>query len=127
MTATLDPTRFEDFVQLTKQREDISRFRDSFFHMLDLNGAVPSYSIGFHFSLSDKDDASGAETAQAMDVFKTFSPAVLYVGNQGLQQRLQTMGKQSILMPWFEGGGFALVLKAPANADADAVLKPRRT
>lgn len=112
----LDLTTFDGFAKTAFERHDISRFKDSFGHMLDINGAVPSYTVGFHIALDDEGDPDGTYTAQAKDVIKTFSPAVIYAGTKGLQARLAEMGHSSVLFPWFEDGAFAVVLKVPANA-----------
>lgn len=110
-----DAPTFDDLAKLVKPGLDIERFRPLFWTMLDLNGAIPAYTVGFHISLDDEGD-EGPETAEALDVINTFSPTVLYSGKPAMQARLQAMGRQSYVFPFFEDGGFAVVLKVPAIA-----------
>lgn len=102
---------FKKFQSLTNY--DIARFEDSFFHMLDVNGAIVSDTIGFTFNLDDEEFPNEGGTAKTIDIIETFSPIAIFVGTKELQEELSKLGYQSLIMSWFEGGGYAVVLKTP--------------
>jgi hypothetical protein len=100
--------KFEQFASLSKV--DISRFEKDYWTMLDLNGAIISETIGFHFSIDDDDDKSMQETK---DLIETFNPIVIWCGTEELKEKVDKLGYQSKLFSWFEDGGFIVVLKCP--------------
>lgn len=110
----LDLTKFDDFIKLTKKGGDLSRFRDNYAHMADLNGAVPCLVVGFEFDFEDETMNSPEErSALARDIFETFSPGIIYVGNEDMCEKVRALGRSPTLFSFFEYSGFAVVLKVP--------------
>lgn len=103
--------RFEDFAKLCPDVE-LERFRDHFSSMLDINGAVASYTVGFHFSFDDEDPSCEASFLEMVELFQ---PVAIWSGNEALLQRVSELGHTSTLFPYFEDGGFMVVLKVPAR------------
>lgn len=96
---------------------DVSRFEDSFFSFMALNGAIPKEYIGFHLHgwYDEPDDIhqSTIDNEANLDIIRTFNPSLLYAGNQWLKDKLEQQGFPAELYGWFEGGGFAVVLITP--------------
>lgn len=108
---TLDLSNFDDFSKLALDGEDISRFKDYYKHMADLNGAILVQIAGFEFSLEGED-----EIANAKDLFDTFAPGEIYVGTEEAQAKLALMGRISSVQSFFGDEGFAVVLRVPYAA-----------
>ena len=98
--------KFEEFAQYS--HDDISRFKEQYGTMLDLQGAVVSDTIGFHFSLGNTEQDDNAK-----DIFKTFVPITIWCGRQEMVDKVNNMGFNAEKCPYFEDGGFAVVLKTP--------------
>lgn len=102
---------FDDFAELCPTH-DIERFRESYDILLDLNGAVHSHTVGFHFSFDDNDPS---RLEEFKEMVKLFQPVALWAGSTTLRQQLTDMGYTAKRFPFFEGGGFMVVLKIPAQ------------
>lgn len=98
---------FEEFAQLC--HDDVERFRDQFGTMFDTNGTAFSTTVGFHFSLEEPE-----ELALTLEMLEIFQPVAVWVGYPEGVAQLQAAGHQALLFPWFEHGGFMVVLKVPA-------------
>jgi hypothetical protein len=94
---------FEDFAALCPD-VDMSMF--------DMNGVVLSQTIGFNFSVNE-DDPDG--DADWMEMAELFSPIAILAGTTEMQDRIKVCGHTAFLMPYFEGGGFMVVLKVPVE------------
>lgn len=114
--ASIDLSSFDDFAKMALPGQDLSRFRDSYSHALDVNGAVPVWQFGFSFCLHDEDDPDYGYTEEALDILKTFAPAVIYVGTEAAQAQLLALGYKSVVHPYYEDGGLAVVLRVPSRA-----------
>ncbi len=110
---------FDDFARMAMPGADIERFRGCFEIALDINGAVPLSQVGFHFELSDADAPDQSSTEQTRDILNTFEPVAVYVGSVVLQERLlRELSRQSIVIPYYEDGGFAVVASVPTVLNA---------
>lgn len=97
---------FDDIKEMASN--DIERFRNNFFVMLDNTGSIKSYTVGFVFSTSSEEDI-----ANFKDLLITFYPMLLYSGNEETKSKLLEMEYDSILWPFFEEEGFMMILKTP--------------
>lgn len=113
---SLNIRKFDDFLKVADSGADLERFRKSFRASMDLHGAVSAMLVGFHFSL-DGEAAPDGGTAQAKDMLDTFKPVVVYVGSPELKERLaRELGWNAVVSRYYEGGGFAVVLRTPLNS-----------
>lgn len=102
---------FDEFAELCPNH-NIEQFRDSYGTLLDLNGAVASHTVGFHFSFNDEDPSRQEEFEKLV---KLFQPVAIWAGNTTLHAQLTGLGYTAKRFPFFEGGGFLVVLKIPAR------------
>ena len=100
---------FDDMAQMCPGY-DIERFRDDFDVMFDMNGVVFSQTIGFHFSF---DDEEPARQEQFVEMVKLFQPVALWAGSAELHKQLTDLGYTAKRFPYFQDGGFMVVLKIP--------------
>lgn len=98
---------FKEYALLCKK--DVSRFQSMFATMLDLHGPFPKETIGFHFSLDEED------LEESMAMLDMVSPVVIWAGTAELVLKLSKLGRSSVHFPYFEDGGFAVVLCVPAK------------
>lgn len=98
--------KFEEFAQFS--HDDISRFKEQYGTMLDLQGVIVSDTLGFHFNLGNAEQDDNAK-----DIFKTFVPITIWCGSQDMVEKINKMGFYAEKSPYFEDGGFAVVLKTP--------------
>lgn len=99
---------FDDLAQLCPGH-DIERFRDDFDVLFDY-GPVSSQTVGFHFSL---DEEEPQRQANFEEMVKLFRPVALWAGSAKLLGQLESLNRSAIRVPYFEGGGFMVVLKIP--------------
>lgn len=104
---------FEDFAKLCPG-VDIERFRDAYAVMLDITGVVLSGIVGFHFDFDEEDPSREAEFLEMVNLFQ---PVVIWSGTESTLQRIEKLGYESVLFPYFEDGGFMVVLKVPVAQD----------
>lgn len=100
---------FDEFAALCPDFA-IEEFREYYMTMLDLNGAVLSNTIGFNFSI---DEDNPDEDRKWLDMVELFAPITIFAGNKEMLGYIRGKGHSAILMPYFEGGGFMVVLKTP--------------
>jgi hypothetical protein len=99
---------FDEFASFSQN--DISRFRGQYETMFDCNGTIISDTIGFHFSMGNIEKDTNAK-----DIFKTFVPFTIWCGRKDMVDKVKKMGFYAELYPFFEDGGFAVVLKTPRS------------
>lgn len=102
--------KFEEFKKHILNGEDISKFESWYGKMLDINGTIPSNTIGFHFSVSSEENIS-----KTKELIELFSPITIWCGTQKVLEKIEEMGKTGVLFPWFQEGGFIVVLKTPVK------------
>lgn len=110
------PTEFDfaDFAALCPGI-DVERFRAGFSVMLDVYGVIPRHTVGFHFSLDPRDPESAT---RFKELAETFSPVAIWAGTDAMRQHLAQLGYQATVQPYYEGGGFMVVLKLPCPMPA---------
>lgn len=101
---------FEDLEALCPGT-DLTPYRDRFDVMFDINGVLLSHTIGFHFDF-DEDDAS--REAEFLALVELFHPVVLWAGSPTVLEKVQSHGYSGLLFPYFQEGGFMVILKIPA-------------
>lgn len=99
-------------------RMDIEKYRDAYDSMFDVNGAVTSHTIGFNFSLRSPDDAEDEiypeeQPEYVKEMVKTLQPVQIWVGTQRMKDQMAGMGIETYLFPYFQDGGFMVLLKTP--------------
>lgn len=102
---------FDEFAALCPDI-DIEEYRDQYMMFLDTHGAVFSNTIGFNFSI-DEDDPDGDNDWTRMA--ELFAPIAIWAGNKEMLDRIKSRGRSATLVPYFEGGGFMVVLKTPVE------------
>jgi len=105
---------FDEFAKLCPNHR-IEHFRDRYGVLFDMNGVVHSHTVGFHFTLND---AVTGEGAKLTEMVKLFQPVAIWAGSEELQQQLSAMGYMAKRFPYFEDGGFMVVLKVPVARSA---------
>jgi hypothetical protein len=98
---------FDEFAALCPDF-DIEVYRDNYGTFLDINGAVMSHTIGFHFT-TDEDD-HGKDWKHLAELL---SPVAIWAGSKDMLKHINGCGHSATLVPYFEGGGFMVVLKLP--------------
>jgi hypothetical protein len=101
---------FDDFAKLCPS-DEIERFRENYGVMFDTNGVVFSHTVGFHFSGFDDDDP--ADETRFIEMAKLFKPVAIWAGSAELHAKLTEMRYTVQRYPYFEEGGFMVVLKIP--------------
>ena len=110
---------FDEFKKYSTK--DIEQYRHLFEgRMIDMFGAVPTFTVGFNFSLPCKEEVDGNHEISEDEreeyvrtMIETFNPIAIWSGTEYMKEQLQKMGYTSSLFPWFEQGGFMVVLKTP--------------
>lgn len=103
---------FEDLQAYCRPGVDIERFRDGFDVLFDVNGVVASYTVGFHFDFDDEDPSC---EARFLELVKLFQPTAIWGGSTHVVDKVKALGRQATLFPFFEDGGFMVVLKVPVR------------
>lgn len=100
---------FENLQALCPEH-DLEKFKDNFSVMLDMNGAITSHTVGFHVDVAEDEPEQVALFQELLDIF---SPPVIWAGSAEVQSRILDLGRQSTIVPYFQSGGFIVVLKIP--------------
>lgn len=105
--------KFEDFLACVpdSRKKTTEKYKDSYFTMLDLNGAIPQYTVCFHLDYDNKDEMR--------EMLKFFKPTIIWFGNEEIHNDFLSTDMSNYyhtgVFGWFEDGVTMVVSKIPVH------------
>lgn len=109
--------KFQDFLQFVpdKKRHLFEKYENSYMAMLNLNGAIPQYTVGFHISFNDVDDPDDKSWEESIQMINDLRPIEIFIGNTENMSIFQQTFPNTLaaVHTFYEGGGYIVISSIP--------------
>lgn len=109
--------KFQDFLHFVPhaKRHLFEKYEDSYMAMLNLNGAIPQYTIGFHISFNDPDEPDDKSWEESITMINELRPIEIFIGNSENMSifRKHFPHTMASVHGFYEAGGYIVISSIP--------------